>query len=197
MSLRPDERASRARFGPLVRTFLPEGHISYYTTGRGPDILRDVIVSGICCILPNKQVFRKYLIFHCWKNVFAAGWKGFAGEIRPAGRSLDTPTLDSNSETHSTRQRWNFSEQLRSLRHGVWFSNKVKRKYHIAWTRSHLPGMMLLPGSFSGSVNSPKPHRGPDAKNLQKRKMADFRDTTSWYFQWGVEWLQLVVLPNN
>lgn len=26
------------------------------------------------------------------------------------------------------------------------------------------PGMILLPGSFSGRINSPKPHRGPEAR---------------------------------
>jgi len=29
-----------------VQTFLSEGHINYYTTVRGPEILRHVIVSG-------------------------------------------------------------------------------------------------------------------------------------------------------
>lgn len=29
-----------------------------------------------------------------------------------------------------------------------------------------IPGIILLPGSFSGKVNSPKPLLGPDARNL-------------------------------
>jgi len=29
-----------------LQTFLSKGHISYYTTVRGPEILRNVIVSG-------------------------------------------------------------------------------------------------------------------------------------------------------
>ena len=29
------------------------------------------------------------------------------------------------------------------------------------WVGLTLPGMMLLPGSFSGSNSSPSPHRGP------------------------------------
>ena len=29
-----------------------------------------------------------------------------------------------------------------------------------------LPGMMLLPGSFSGRLSSPSPHRGPLPRNL-------------------------------
>ena len=28
-----------------------------------------------------------------------------------------------------------------------------------------IPGMIELPGSFSGKDNSPRPHRGPEAKN--------------------------------
>ena len=29
-----------------------------------------------------------------------------------------------------------------------------------------LPGMILLPGSFSGNISSPNPQRGPEPKNL-------------------------------
>ena len=32
---------------------------------------------------------------------------------------------------------------------------------------SNLPGMIELPGSFSGRDSSPNPHRGPDARNLK------------------------------
>ena len=31
----------------------------------------------------------------------------------------------------------------------------------------NLPGMIELPGSFSGRESSPNPHRGPDARNLK------------------------------
>jgi len=53
----------------VSKTFLPEGYKSYYIAVRGPDILRIVIccyvivMSLICCILPNQQIFRKYNIF--------------------------------------------------------------------------------------------------------------------------------------
>jgi hypothetical protein len=30
--------------------------------------------------------------------------------------------------------------------------------------RTHFPGMMDDPGSFSGNSNSPRPHRGPDPR---------------------------------
>ena len=29
----------------------------------------------------------------------------------------------------------------------------------------NIPGMMLLPGSFSGKLSSPSPHLGPDPRN--------------------------------
>ena len=35
------------------------------------------------------------------------------------------------------------------------------------WVGLTLPGMIELPGSFSGSESSPRPHRGPEAKNLR------------------------------
>jgi len=38
-----------------LQTFLPESHISYFITVRGPDILRNVIVSGyVAFYLTNK-----------------------------------------------------------------------------------------------------------------------------------------------
>jgi len=52
---------SKAYSGDL-QTFWSEGHMSCYAAVRGPDISRDVIVFG-CCIVPNQQVFRKYIFF--------------------------------------------------------------------------------------------------------------------------------------
>jgi len=37
--------------------FLSEGHISYNTTVRGPNVLRNVICFEICCIVPNHKLF--------------------------------------------------------------------------------------------------------------------------------------------
>jgi len=45
-----------------LQTFLSKGRISYYTTVRGLDILRNVIVSE-CHILPNQQIIRKDILF--------------------------------------------------------------------------------------------------------------------------------------
>jgi len=39
-----------------LQTFLPEGHISYYTAVRGSDILRNVIVSGYVTFYQIKHV---------------------------------------------------------------------------------------------------------------------------------------------
>ena len=40
------------------------------------------------------------------------------------------------------------------------------------WVGFTLPGMMELPGSFSGMISSPIPHRGPDA--IQRTSFAIF-----------------------
>ena len=45
---------------------------------------------GICCILPNQQLFRKYVSFHFLHNVFAARFNGFAGRMEGL-RSLEAP----------------------------------------------------------------------------------------------------------
>jgi len=42
-----------------LQTFLSEGHISYYTTVRGPDILHDVIVSGFVTFYQINEFFLK------------------------------------------------------------------------------------------------------------------------------------------
>jgi len=39
-----------------LKTFLPEGHISYYTTVRGLDILHNVIVAGYVKFYQIKNV---------------------------------------------------------------------------------------------------------------------------------------------
>jgi len=59
--------------------FLPEGHVSYFTTVRGPDFLRNVIVSGYVAFYLTNKFFVNTLIFHYWQNVFVAGWKWSRG----------------------------------------------------------------------------------------------------------------------
>ena len=43
--------------------FLPDGYICYSRTVQGPEILNNKILSGSCYILPNQQIFCKYIIF--------------------------------------------------------------------------------------------------------------------------------------
>ena len=44
----------------------------------------------------------------------------------------------------------------------TWAQTMVKASHCVGLT---LPGMMLLPGSFSGSLSSPSPHLGPEPRN--------------------------------
>jgi len=69
-----------------LQTFLSKGHISYYTTVRRPDILRNLIASGyvkLYMLNSTKSNSYKYIFYYC-QNVFA-------GRIWPAGHSLETP----------------------------------------------------------------------------------------------------------
>ena len=62
------------QFGPVLRvdlnqclqTFLSEGHISYYTTVRGPDILRNVVVSDYVTFYQINKSFANILFFYFW-----------------------------------------------------------------------------------------------------------------------------------
>jgi len=45
-----------------LQTYLFEGRISYYTTFRGPDVLRNVIVSGY--VTKSTSFFVHILFFH-------------------------------------------------------------------------------------------------------------------------------------
>ena len=69
---------------------LSEGHISYYTTVRGPDILRNVVVSEYVTFYQINKRFVNNPFFHYW-HVFAAGWNNFAGQIWCARRCLENP----------------------------------------------------------------------------------------------------------
>ena len=70
-----------------LQIFLLEGHISYYTTVRGRDLLRNVIVSWFVTFYRINKFLVKILCFHYWQN-------GFAGLIWPVGRSLEASDLD-------------------------------------------------------------------------------------------------------
>jgi len=70
-----------------LQTFLSEGYLSYDTTRRGPDVLRNVIVSGDVTFYQIKKFLVYTLFFYHWQN-------GFEGRIWPAGRSMETPPID-------------------------------------------------------------------------------------------------------
>jgi len=44
-----------------------------------------------------KRCFVNTLLYYYWQTVFRAGWNGFDGRIRPAGRSLQSPGLNCRS----------------------------------------------------------------------------------------------------
>ena len=48
-----------------------------------------------------------------------------------------------------------------SQRRPTWAQTMVRASHWVGLT---LPGMMLLPGSFSGSLSSPRPHLRPAAQ---------------------------------
>jgi len=57
-----------------LQTFLSEGHISCYTTVRGPDILHNVIASGYVTFHYNNKFFVIiYYFFITNKMSYAAG----------------------------------------------------------------------------------------------------------------------------
>jgi len=67
----------------------------FYITVRGPETLRNVIVSvHVYYILPYQQIFRKYIIFSSLKKCICDRMKWLRGPdlARGAGRSLETLT---------------------------------------------------------------------------------------------------------
>jgi len=57
----------------VSKLFCQEGHISNYTTVRGPDNLRNVSVSVYVTFYQINMFFVNILIFYYWQNVLAAG----------------------------------------------------------------------------------------------------------------------------
>ena len=53
----------------LLQTFLSEGHTSYYTTVRGPDMFRNVIVSG--CV--TFYQINKFFVYNIYINFSLSG----------------------------------------------------------------------------------------------------------------------------
>jgi len=69
--------SEESRTSEVSKTFLPEGHISYYTTIRGPGILRIVIVSGYVRFYQINKFFLYMLILHYCQNGFAGRMNWF------------------------------------------------------------------------------------------------------------------------
>jgi len=78
--------------------FCPEGHLSYNSTVREPDTLRNVFR-----VMLHSAKSRSFSFIHYFfiidKMSLRARWNGFAGRIRPTGRRLETPDVDKNSPT--------------------------------------------------------------------------------------------------
>jgi len=72
-----------------LQTFLYEGHISKYTTVRGPGILQNEIVLKYVAFYQINKIFVN-IYFFIFDTMFLTGWNGFAGRIGPAARSLET-----------------------------------------------------------------------------------------------------------
>jgi len=98
---------------------LPEGHVSYYTTLSGPDILHNVIVTGCVTFYQMNKYFLNLIIFSLltkslwpdekWFRGSDGLWKGFAG------RRLEAPVLTYSWHSHrdyfvsicAFKWRWN------------------------------------------------------------------------------------------
>ena len=48
----------------------------------------------ICSMLPNQQIFRKYIIFSLLAKRIAAEWNGFTGRIWPTSSCVKSPDID-------------------------------------------------------------------------------------------------------
>ena len=89
-------------YSRVLQTYLSKGHISYYTTVRGPDILRNAFISGYITFCQIIKSFVYLFFFHCWQNVYA-------GRIWPAGRSLETLAYVNNSGKNLDLNKIRFS----------------------------------------------------------------------------------------
>jgi len=60
---------------------MSEGRLSYYTTVRGADILRNMTLTYRVKFYQNSTLFGNCIIFYYWRNVFVSRWNGFAGRM--------------------------------------------------------------------------------------------------------------------
>ena len=100
----------KRHFGKLynrgLQTFLSKGHISYYTSVRGPDILRNVIVLGYLTLHQINKFFVNILFFHYWQSVSTSRTKlalrtGFGPRA-----VVWTPLLHSNGKIQNRKNTY-------------------------------------------------------------------------------------------
>lgn len=56
----------------------------------------------------------------------------------------------------------------------TWTQTMVRASHWVGLT---FPGMMLLPGSFSGRFSSPSPQRGPEASHLMNTQKGPIHES--------------------
>jgi len=78
--------------------FLGVNHISYCTTVRGTDILRNVIFSGYVPYYQINTFFVNISFFHYWKNVFCGRTKWLCRTDLACGHSVENPDIDYEEE---------------------------------------------------------------------------------------------------
>jgi len=78
--------------------FLGEDHISYCTTVRGTDILRNVIFSGYVSFYQINTFFVNISFFHYLKNVSCGRKKWLCTSDLACGRSVENPDIDYGKE---------------------------------------------------------------------------------------------------
>ena len=125
--------------------FLWEDNISYCTTVRGLDILRNVFFSGYVTF-QIITFFVNEIFFH----YFVAGWNGLEGQISPAGRSAENPDIDYEQEW---QQHTPLSESNASAER-LWFNSGDTNT--IFWT-----GIGWFNGQHEAPVNIVIPQHPP------------------------------------
>jgi len=135
-----------------LHTFLPEGHISYYTTAGGPNILHNVIVSGYISFYQPTDFSLIQIFFIGNITPLWAGWNGFAGHsLEALSYSKDyilevyslfvAASASTNEQITSWVQKWCWSRRIADIadlnRHEAGFllwPKKLCRNRQIAFT---------------------------------------------------------------
>lgn len=99
-------------------------------------------------------------------NTFSLRWSSVILFFQNITTNLKLSVGSSNA--NSCLVPHNLRCDLHEYRHD-WYTHM--KEFHTIVIASHcvgftLPGMILLPGSFSGKLNSPRPHLGPEPRYL-------------------------------